>query len=61
MTVPADAAAATQRIDVVATVAAARRRLPLDIRVTPNAAGDVTLTTDIPQLKGASTRRSRSA
>jgi len=28
--------------------------LPVDVRVTPNAAGDVTLTTDIPSLKGAS-------
>ena len=28
--------------------------LPVDIRVTPNAAGNVTLTTDTPQVKGAS-------
>ena len=27
--------------------------LPLDIRVTPNAAGEVSLTTDFPELKGA--------
>lgn len=55
VTVPADAAAGTQRIAVVGTTASgASATLSVDIRVAPNAAGDVTLTTDTPQLKGAS-------
>ena len=54
VTVPADAAEGTQRIDVRGTIAGASTTLPVDIRVAPNAAGDVTLTSDIPQLKGAS-------
>jgi uncharacterized membrane protein len=54
VTVPADATGATQRIEVLATAGGATDRLPLDIRVTPAAAGSVTLTTDFPQLKGAS-------
>ena len=52
---PGHAAAGTQRIDVAAPTAS--RRLDdagVDIRVTPTAAGEVTLTTDTPQLKGAS-------
>jgi uncharacterized membrane protein len=54
VTVPADAAEGTQRIDVRGTIAGASTTLPVDIRVAPNAAGDVSLTSDIPQLKGAS-------
>jgi uncharacterized membrane protein len=54
VTVPADAAEGTERIDVRGTIAGASTTLPVDIRVAPNAAGDVTLTSDIPQLKGAS-------
>lgn len=54
VTLPADAAAATQRIEVVATAGSATDRLPLDIRITPAAAGSVSLTTDFPQLKGDS-------
>jgi uncharacterized membrane protein len=54
VTVPADAAEGTQRIDVRGTIAGASTKLPVDIRVAPNAAGDISLTTDIPQLKGAS-------
>jgi uncharacterized membrane protein len=54
VTVPADAAEGTQRIDVRGTIAGASTTLQVDIRVAPNAAGDVTLTSDIPQLKGAS-------
>ena len=57
VTVPAAAAEGTQRIAVrgVSTSGArAADTLPVDVRVTPNAAGDVTLTTDIPSLKGAS-------
>jgi uncharacterized membrane protein len=55
VTVPATAAAATQRIAVVARTGTATDTLPLDIRVTPNAAGEVSLTTDFPSLKGPST------
>lgn len=55
VTLPAEATAATQRIEVVATAGSATDRLPLDIRVTPAAAGSVSLTTDFPQLKGTST------
>jgi uncharacterized membrane protein len=55
VTVPADATAATQRIDVTGTTAAgAKATLSVSIRVAPNAAGNVTLTTDAPQLKGDS-------
>ena len=55
VTVPADATAGTQRIDVKATTASgASATLSVDVRVSPNAAGDVTLITDTPQLKGAS-------
>ena len=55
VTVPADAAAGTQRLDVRGvTASGASATLPVDIRVSPSAAGDVTLTTDVPQLKGAS-------
>jgi uncharacterized membrane protein len=54
VTVPADAAEGTQRINVRGTIAGASTTLPVDIRVAPNAAGDVTLNTDTPQLKGAS-------
>ena len=55
VTSPAEATAATQRIEVVATAGSATDRLPLDIRITPAAAGSVSLTTDFPQLKGTST------
>lgn len=54
VTVPGDAAEGTKRIDVRGTIAGASTTLPVDIRVAPNAAGDIGLTTDIPQLKGAS-------
>jgi len=53
--VPADAAAGTTRITVRGVAASgASATLPVDIRVSPTAAGDVTLTTDVPLLKGAS-------
>jgi uncharacterized repeat protein (TIGR01451 family) len=55
VTVPATATAATQRIEVAARSGTATDNLPLDIRVTPNAAGQVSLTTDFPSLKGPST------
>lgn len=54
VTVPADATATTQRIDVRGTARGGSTTLSVDIRVTPNAAGNVTLTTDTPQVKGAS-------
>ncbi len=55
VTVPSSTASGTQRIDVTGTTASgATATLSVDVRVAPNAAGDVTLTTDIPQLKGAS-------
>jgi uncharacterized membrane protein len=54
VTVPADAAAGTQRIDVRGTTSGGSDTLLVDIRVTPNAAGNITLTTDTPQVKGAS-------
>jgi len=55
VTVPAAATAGTQRIDVKGTTASgASATLSVDVRVSPNAAGDVTLTTDTPQLKGSS-------
>jgi uncharacterized membrane protein len=54
VTVPADATEGTKRIEVRGTIAGASTTLPVDIRVAPNAAGDISLTTDIPQLKGAS-------
>ena len=52
--VPADATATTQRIDVRGTTRGGSTTLSVDVRVTPNAAGNVTLTTDTPQVKGAS-------
>lgn len=54
VTVPPEATAGTQRIDVKGTMSGASTTLSVDIRVAPNAAGDVSLTTDTPQLKGAS-------
>jgi uncharacterized membrane protein len=55
VTVPTDATAGTQRIDVKGiTATGAATTLTVDVRVAPNAAGDVKLTTDTPQLKGAS-------
>ena len=55
VTPPATAAARTYRIEVVATTSAGSTTLPIDIRVNPTAAGEVSLTTDFPQLKGPST------
>jgi uncharacterized membrane protein len=52
--VPAAAASGVQRLSIVARQASVATTLRLDIRVTPAAAGAVTLTTDTPQLKGAS-------
>jgi uncharacterized membrane protein len=55
VTVPADATAGTQKIDVKgSTTSGAEKTLSVEVRVSPNAAGDVKFTTDTPQLKGAS-------
>jgi len=54
VSVPADAASAVQRLAVVAKQGGASTTLPLDVRVEPTVAGEVTMTTDTPQLKGAS-------
>ena len=43
----------TQRITLEASSDGSTATLPVDIRVTPNAAGEVTLTTDFPELQGA--------
>jgi uncharacterized membrane protein len=54
VTIPADAAASTQQIDVRGvTTGGATATMTTNIRVSPNAAGNVTLTTDTPQLKGS--------
>lgn len=52
--VPQNAATGVQRIEVRATSDGSTATLPIDIRVAPNAAGEVSLTTDFPELKGAS-------
>ena len=54
VTVPESATAGTQRITLRATSDGSVATLPVDIRVTPNAAGEVSLTTDFPELKGSS-------
>jgi uncharacterized membrane protein len=53
VSVPADATG-TRRITVDANDGARTASLPLDIRVSAEAAGDVTLTTNAPSLTGAS-------
>jgi uncharacterized repeat protein (TIGR01451 family) len=52
VTVPAAATDGTARIVLVATAGGERRELPLEVRVTAEAGGDVTLTTDFPSLRG---------
>ena len=55
VTVPAAAAAGTTRIIVHGVTSSKdETALALDVRVSPTAAGSVSLTTDVPQLKGAS-------
>jgi len=53
--IPKDAAPGASTIRVVATGASGQDTLPLSIRVAEAAAGDVTLTSDFPELKGPST------
>ena len=52
--VPADAASGTKRIVVRATSGDSVVELPLDVRVDAEAAGEVTLNTDFPGLRGPS-------
>lgn len=51
--VPEGATAATTRITLHATSDGSTATLPVDIKVTANAAGAVNLTTDFPELKGS--------
>ncbi len=53
--IPEDAAAGTTTIRVIATSAGGSDTLSLSIRVAQAAAGDVTLTSDFPELRGPST------
>ncbi len=55
VSVPETAGASTVKLVATAVGGGLTTTLPLDIRVTPQAAGEVTLTTDFPQLKGTST------
>lgn len=54
VSVPGEATSGVQRLAVVAKQGGASTTLPLDVRVEPTVAGEVSLTTDTPQLKGAS-------
>lgn len=55
VSVPESATSGIERISLRATSDGSTATLPVDIRVTPDAAGVVTLTTDFPELKGVST------
>jgi uncharacterized membrane protein len=52
--IPADATAGTTNLRVLARAAGAEVGLPLSIRVSDAAAGDVTLSSDFPELRGPS-------
>jgi len=54
VSVPESATAGTKRITLRATSDGSVATLPIDVKVAPNAAGEVTLTTDFPELKGSS-------
>lgn len=54
ISVPEGAQSGVQRITLRATSDGSTATLPVDIRVTPSAAGEVSLTTDFPELKGSS-------
>ncbi len=54
--VPADAQAQVYHLQVSATSGSLRSDLSIDINVSSTAAGDVTLTTDFPSLKGPSSQ-----
>jgi uncharacterized membrane protein len=53
VTVPEGATAGTEQVVVVARSGAARDTLPIDIRVEATAAGQVSMTSDFPELQGA--------
>lgn len=53
VTVPETATEGEQRITLDAVSDDSTASLPIDIAVTPNAAGEVTLTTDFPELQGS--------
>ena len=54
VSVPANAQSGVRRLTLRATSDGSTAVLPVDIRVTPNAAGKVKLTTEFPELKGTS-------
>ena len=54
VSVPESAASGTSTITLRATSDGSVATLPVDIKVTPNAAGEVSLTTDFPELQGSS-------
>lgn len=54
VTVPEGAESGVQRIQLRADSDGSIATLPVDVRVTPSAAGEVDLTSDFPELKGAS-------
>lgn len=53
ISVPEGAADGVQRITLEALSDGSTASLPIDVTVTPNAAGEVTLTTDFPELQGS--------
>lgn len=53
VSVPESAKSGVQQVTLRATSDGSTASLPVDIRVTPNAAGVVTLTTDFPELRGS--------
>jgi uncharacterized membrane protein len=54
VSVPESATAGSHRLTVSGRQGAAVTNLPIDIRIEPAVAGSIALTTDVPQLKGAS-------
>jgi uncharacterized membrane protein len=54
VTVPTSAADGTSKLSVIGTAGGLRAVLPVTIQVSASVAGDVTLTSDVPSLKGAS-------
>ena len=55
--IPETAPAGTSRLLVTATAGSLRATLPLDIRVSVDAGGDLSLVTDFPNLRGPSSTR----
>jgi uncharacterized membrane protein len=53
VTVPEGATDGTTRITLEASSDGSTASLPVDVRVTPNAAGEVTLETDVPDVQGS--------